>query len=332
METIQPIDINQIECELQNFPEGLAFPWENVNKISRIDAGGLTVIAAGTSHGKSTLGYNLILHILDNYDGAVILWTGEMANVLVYARLVGILAGRSFTNVLSSFRRGLFTPEDVAAKEKIAGWADRLYIIDSLKQNVVSVSQLANALKAITEHQKIAAVFVDYLQQMVPPAGKRYGSREQEVTAVAKHLHCTAVGMQIPIIAFAQINRTNLQYKEKPRLTDLRESGGVEQYAQAVFGLWNSNMAGKRDTKAPPLVPTESWYWSENKTETESAVAVAEKRGGVLLEISVLKNRLRGNVAKAVPLLFFPNIGRLESFPALETGEISEDIDDDLPF
>lgn len=317
------LDIAKVWHDLANFPEGLSL-WESLNKITKIDAGGLTVVASGTSHGKSTFGYNLILKFLEKYDGAVILWSGEMATMLICARLVSILADRGFLDVLWSFKSGLFTKEELEAIRKIEGWSNRLYIIDSLKQNVTNVDQLNNIIKLVTQKQKVTAVLIDYLQQLAPPGRRRYGTREQEVTAVAKCLHVIASEMEIPVIAFSQISRNNLQYKEKPRLTDLRESGGVEQYAQAVFGVWNSQMAGRREVKAMPVLPPGGWYWSENSSDTDSAVAYAEKRSGVLMEVSVLKNRLRGNIGKAVPLLFRPESGKIADFNSESEGKSGE--------
>ncbi|NHM25989.1 hypothetical protein G7K71_02970 [Desulfofundulus sp. TPOSR] len=318
-----PVSLNvaDIESELLAFPEGLAFPWAGVTKLTRIDSAGLVTVAAGTHHGKSTFCFNLILHCLANYPGTVILWSGEMAAMLIYARLISILAGTEFSATIAAFRRGEFSREQMDAREKLAKWADRLIIIDALKQNIVGVDELAVAVKNVARRQEVTAVFVDYLQQLSPPEkpdGGRYPNREQEVSAVAKALHVLAGSLSVPVVAFAQISRNNFQYKERPRLTDLRESGGIEQWSSAVFGLWNSSIAGKREVEAGPAAPSEGWYWSaDDAQEAGPAVAMAESHGGVLLEVSVLKHRLRGNVGKAVPLLLYPAAGRIVELPTV---------------
>jgi DNA primase len=318
----EPVNIGKLEDRLLNFPDGLKFPWPRLNAVTRIDAGGLTVIAAGTHHGKSTFGYNLVLHYLESNDGAVVFWSGEIEESLVYARLVSILAGAEFAATMSSFRRWEFTPAETHAREKLARLAaGRLYLVDALRSDIVDCDRLAAAVKNIARRQEITAIFVDYLQILGPPEktdGSRYANREQEVTAIAKALHFLAVELGVPVIAFAQINRNNFQYKERPRVTDLRESGGIEQYAQAVLGLWNSSIAGKREVEAEPAAPSEGWYWSaEDAPEGGPAIAMAESHGGVLLEVSVLKHRLRGNVGKAVPLLLYPAAGRIVELPSV---------------
>lgn len=318
----EPVNIGKLENRLLNFPDGLRFPWLQLNAVTRIDAGGLTVIAAGTHHGKSTFGYNLVLHYLKNTDGAVVFWSGEVEESLVYARLISILAGTEYATTMSSFRRWEFTPVETKAREELARLAaDRLYLIDALRTDIVDCDRLSAAVKSIARRQEITALFVDYLQILGPPEkadGGRYANREQEVTAIAKALHFLAVELGVPIIAFAQINRNNYQYKERPRITDLRESGGIEQYAQAVLGLWNSSIAGKREVEADPAAPSEGWYWSaDDAPEAGPAIAMAESHGGVLLEVSVLKHRLRGNVGKAVPLLLRPAAGKIEELPTV---------------
>lgn len=311
------IDIPALEASLTDFPSGLGFPWPELEKITKIDPAGLTVVAAGTSHGKSTFGCNLILHYLETTKGTVVLWSGEMADIIIYARLISIMAGVELSEVLRQYREGLFSPEVQSAREKIMTYADRLVIIDAIKTGITAVDQLAGNLKSLSAAHQIELVFVDYLQQLNPPTERvRYQSREQEVTAVAKLLHEMAVFFRIPVVAFAQINRSNQQYKQKPRLTDLRESGGIEQYAQTVLGIWNSSMAGFRAGDAPPAVSAEGWYWSEDDSSaTKAAVAMVESHGGVLLEVSVLKSRLRGHVQQAVPLLYLPVSGRILSLP-----------------
>lgn len=318
---LEPVNIAKLENRLLNFPDGLKFPWLQLNAVTRIDAGGLTVIAAGTHHGKSTFGYNLVLHYLESTDGAVVFWSGEVEESLVYARLISILAGTEYAAAMSSFRRWEFAPEEIKAREELACLAaDKLYLVDALRSDKVDCDRLVAAVKNIARRQEITAVFVDYLQILGPPEkpdGGRYGTREQEVTAIAKALHFLAVELGVPIVAFAQISRNNFQYKERPRATDLRESGGIEQYAQAVLGLWNSGIAGKR-VEAEPVAPHKGWYWSaDNAPEAEPSIAMAESHDGVLLEISVLKHRLRGNVGKAVPLLLHPAVGKIEELPTV---------------
>ncbi|MCL6478821.1 MAG: hypothetical protein K6T65_10430 [Peptococcaceae bacterium] len=314
---IGPINIAALETALADFPPGLGFPWPNLQKITRIDPAGLTVVAAGTSHGKSTFGFNLILYYLETTTGTIILWSGEMADIIIFARLISILAGTEFTEVLRQYREGLFSPEVQSARGKMIKCADRLIVLDAMKTGITGADQLAEGLRALSAVYRIELVFIDYLQQLSPPEKRgRYQSREQEVTAVAKLLHEIAVSFRIPVVAFAQISRNNQQYKQKPRLTDLRESGGIEQYAQTVLALWNSSMAGSRADGSTPAAPPDGWYWSEDDSaNTKAAVAMAESHAGVLLEVSILKSRLRGHVQQAVPLLYLPGPGRILPLP-----------------
>lgn len=324
---IAAADVAALEESLINFPSGLLFPWGVLNTLSRVDRGGLTVVGAATSVGKSTFLYNLMLHWLreEDPDGALILWTGEVVPPLVYARLISIQAGVSMGDVMKQHREQLYTSVVLDAKRELSQlFRDRVYIFDG----PVDADVLGSFVKRISEERKITAVLVDYLQQLAPPEkpdGGRYGTREQEVTAVAKLLHELAVEMNIAVVAAAQINRNNYRYAQRPRLTDLRESGAIEQYATAVFGLWNSSMAmakqGKNESNnedalpgAPPDAPSDGWYWTpgdEASPEADAAQALAEANGAALLEVNILKNRWRGHVGKTVPLALDGASGRI---------------------
>lgn len=321
----EPVDFAALEGFLAAFPPGLESPWEALNNLVRVDSGGMTVVGAGTSHGKSTFIYNLLLHWLQTYpNGAIVLWSGEIAAPIVWSKLLGILGGAGVIDVMRHYKEGLYIPGVGQARSELVRAAEgRLFIFD----DPVCTEILSKRVKKISEKQRVLAVMVDYLQ-MVEPPGKvsgsiRYGTREQEVTAVAKALHDLAVELNTAVVAAAQISRNNFQYSQRPRLTDLRESGGIEHYAQMVLGLWNSTMVvGAKIVAcdAVPAAPKDGWYWTPTDIESETedskaAIAMAASHGLTLLEVNILKSRLRGNVGKSVPLALHGLSGRISDLP-----------------
>jgi len=201
-------------------------------------------------------------------------------------------------------------------------FADRVFLLDG----PLDADGLAAKVRAVARRRDVVAVMVDYLQMLAPPEkadGGKYANREQEVTATAKALHELAVELGAAVVAAAQISRNNYQYALRPRLTDLRESGAIEQYATMVLGLWNSSMIRGAQAAAAgkvPAAPPDGWYWTpqdEDSQETVQAMAMAATHGRTLLEVSILKSRWRGHVGKSVPLMFDGLSGRIDDLPNL---------------
>lgn len=300
--------------------EGLLFPWPVLNQIIRIDAGGLTVIGAATSHGKSTFILNLIDYWLERYDGAIILWSGEMAAPILWARLVGIKSGISFAEVLKCYRGQQFSLGINKARERLNDLAGNLYIIDV----PLTAKQFKVYCARIRQEQKITAIIVDYLQQMLPN-GNRYRTREEEVSQTAQELRLLAQELKVPVIASSQLSRQNSMYSEKPQLAHFRESGRIEQEAQLAIGLWNSRMA-RVEGSGVPRISEEKWYWAGDDQSTANAISLVQMQGHDMIELDVLKSRLRGNVGKAVPLMLDGSSGKITDLPDVVPVSISSDI------
>lgn len=306
-----PVSVPALEEQLASMDEGLSFPWPALTKLCRVDPGGMTVIGAATSHGKTTFALNLLVSWLEAGRGSVVFWSGEMAPCILYARILGLMGGVPFGEVTKSFREGLFSGPLLEAQKKFRDYAGNLYILEE----PVSAEEFSAYCARVAAKESLAAVFVDYLQQM-PPGGASGRTREEEVSLTCQRLRVMARDLRVPVIAMSQLSRGNQDYSEKPLLSHFRESGRIEQEAQAALGLWNSEMARVRGS-AVPLAPPEGWYWAADDDATAGALAMAESHGKVLLEVSILKNRLRGNVGRAVPLLLDGATGRLEPLPSV---------------
>lgn len=300
--------------------DGLDTPWYGLNRLMRIDRGGMTVVGAATSVGKTTFLLNVFLHALRNSDGTVVYWSGEIAGPLLVARLLGVLVGMSVGDVLRLLRSDGEEMDELEAmqKELATLFGERVYILDRSE----STDELCSFVRGLAHEREVAAVFIDYLQMLPPPAREgRYATREQEVTAVAKTLHEIARDFNAAVVTAAQLSRSNHRYAERPSLTDLRESGGIEQYATSVIGLWNASMARGAEvfsSGAVPAAPPSGWYWTprdKDIPEAEAAMAMAASWGKTLLEVSILKSRWHGNVGKTVPLMLDGASGRITDLP-----------------
>jgi replicative DNA helicase len=137
-------------------------------------------------------------------------------------------------------RKGHLSSEDMERMIEAADLLRRakLFIDDTPALNMLRIA--ANARRLKLRHH-IRAVIVDYLQLIEPD--NRRDSRQEQVAAISRRLKHLARELRIPVVALAQVNRSSEDRQDhKPRLADLRESGGIEQDADTVMLLHRPEM------------------------------------------------------------------------------------------
>jgi replicative DNA helicase len=302
------ISINIIDCLTAYAlrPPGLKLPWRELQKLTEIDNGSITTFIAGTSHGKTAVALQLLLHYLQQ-DKKVLFFSGEMDKSVLVMRLLSIIAGLSLAKTTDEYRNILGSqpafPAVIKAYRELERLQDLIYITP-VNSRDADLIKYADAVKP-------DIIFVDYIQQL-RPANKNGRTRDEEIEAVMDTLNSYAISTQIPILLFAQINR-EARNTDKPSLTCIRHSATIEQYSANVYGIWNASMARRQGSI--PGIPSDGWYWSDDSKATEEAIAYADKAEASLLEILILKSRYHGNVCKSVPLLFNGLTGSIRDFP-----------------
>lgn len=206
--------------------------------ISGFDNGDMTIIAARPGVGKSAFALQIIRKF--GRDG---IKTGyfnlEMAKKQIYERSVASASGidlnriRLGTNFLNN-EKELFD-EGNAQLEK----ERNVYIISGI--------QTINSIRKIQKKIGFDVIVIDYLQ-LIKSEGKRNGNRIAEVGDISRGIKGIASEFDIPIIALSQLNRASEQYRDKePTMSELRESGDLEQDASTILMLWNSNPDDKSE-------------------------------------------------------------------------------------
>lgn len=187
--------------------------------------GEVMVLGARPGVGKSALALQVILHVAEHVGPAAI-WTLEMSQEQWVRRA---LAALSLVNS-RKFRTGKFEDAEYVRIAQAAGVLDRmpLYFADTM-----DTTPEAWRLEASQAVRRDAArlLVIDYLQLMQPPAGS--WSRENEVAAISRTVKRTAIDLNVPVLLLAQLNRE--AQDRPPTLRNLRESGAVEQDADAVM-------------------------------------------------------------------------------------------------
>jgi replicative DNA helicase len=204
--------------------------------------GQLIVIGARPSVGKSAL-INKIAFAVALKKQPVGIISLEMDNTQIAARLASIDTNTSFQVVY----RNCFRDEDESRifYNRVAQYTTKypIYVSDKTKADVLDIK--AKAIKLKHKHG-LGMLIVDYLQLVDSPTNKNQ-NREQEVAKISRGLKLIAMDLGIPVIVLCQLNRavTHRTYKDRlPQLSDLRESGAIEQDADVVMMLHRDWMAG----------------------------------------------------------------------------------------
>lgn len=191
--------------------------------------GQLVVLAARPSCGKTSLALNAALSIAER-GGRVLFVSLETQEVDLALR---VLASAGRVN-LGSLSRGQMTEADWRCANEGAQRVSKLpLLIDDDYE--ATVSKITRKAERLQRRGGLVAIFVDYLQ-LIEPEGAGRDNREREVAAVARGLKKLAKRLDVPVVALAQLNRDSAKAgaERKPVASDLRESGALEQDADAI--------------------------------------------------------------------------------------------------
>ncbi|ASL18307.1 replicative DNA helicase (plasmid) [Mycobacterium intracellulare subsp. chimaera] len=192
--------------------------------------GGQMVIVAGRpGQGKSTLALDFMRSCSINHDMASIVFSLEMSKSEIVMRLLSAEARIK----LADMRSGRLSDEDWARMARRMGEINDtpLYIDDSPNLTMMEIRAKARRLKQKTDLQLIV---IDYLQLMT--SGKKVESRQTEVAEFSRNIKLMAKELDVPVVAVSQLNRGPEQRIDKiPQLSDLRETGQLEQDADMVI-------------------------------------------------------------------------------------------------
>src|ERR1700712_930226 len=226
--------------------------------------GQMIIVAARPALGKSTLALDFARAAAIKHDMPTIFFSLEMGRSEIAMRLLSAESSVPLQNM----RKGTVDTRDWTTIASTRGRINDapLYIDDSPNMTLVEIRAKCRRLK-----QKVGLkmVIIDYLQLMT--SGKRVESRQQEVSEFSRALKLLAKELQVPVIALSQLNRGPEQRADKmPALSDLRESGSLEQDADMVI-----------------LLHRESAYEKDNPRAGEADFIVAKHRNGPTRTITV---------------------------------------------
>ena len=221
-------------------------------KTAGLQKGDLVIIGARPAMGKTTFAQNLAYNIASINNKGVLFFSMEMAKNEIVERMISDVAGVDNWNI----RTGNLSDEEFARINDAMAEMDEIPIfIDDTSS--MTIMELRNKARRAMHDHNIGIVIVDYLQ-LIQGSDRYKGNRVQEVTEISRGLKILARELEIPVVALAQLSRS-VTGRDDPRpvLSDLRESGSIEQDADLVMFLHRPDYYKQNDDNYEPTNITE---------------------------------------------------------------------------
>lgn len=276
---------------------GIATGFPDFDKMTTgLHGGEMVVIAARPSMGKTSLAMNIAEYAALDQRLPVGVFSLEMTAESLVLRM---LCSRSRVN-LRSIREGFLVERDFPKLTNSAGKLSSapLFIDDTPG---LSILQLRAKARRMWQQYGIKLFVIDYLQLLHSTARRADQNRQQEIADISSGIKALAKELDVPVIVLSQLNRELEKDKNrKPRLSDLRESGAIEQDADLV-GLLYKPSSGEDEDGAP-----------------------AEEQDGVAVNLLIAKQR--NGPTGDVPLTFLKGYTRFESAAKVSDSDVPADI------
>ncbi len=226
---------------------GLSTGWERIDKLTTgLHEGQLIIIAARPAVGKSAWALNLATNAAINSNATVAVFNLEMSAESLASRMIASIGHvEGYKLATGQLQNDWDKVNEAYAKlEKT-----NLFIDDTPG---ITIGEIRSKCRRLANSEKgLDLVIIDYLQ-LITSAANYGGNRQQEVSDISRALKLMSLELKVPVVALAQLSRSAEQRKENPRpiLSDLRESGAIEQDADIVVFLYREDYYKKElDTK-----------------------------------------------------------------------------------
>lgn len=248
---------------------GMATGFNDLNELTGgLQNGEMIVVAARPSMGKTALGLNIADHVGVDNKKPVVIFSLEMSSQQLVERL---LCSRAQIDN-QKLRKVMLNDQEYERLNIAAGELSEAQIFVDDSPSLTPLELRAKARRLKLKHD-IQLVVIDYLQLMYVPNAE---SRQMEVSFISRHLKALARELNIPVVVMSQLNRSpEGREGHRPRMSDLRESGAIEQDADVVM-----------------LLHREDYYHSEpdyDRTNT-AEIIIAKQRNGPTGNINLIWN------------------------------------------
>ncbi len=234
--------------ENQGAPTGVRTGFRELDRmIGGLEPGSLTIIAARPSMGKTSLALTIAQHAALKENVPVGIFSLEMPAIQLVTRIITAEARID----MNRLRQGQLSERDFQRLVDVAGRISEapIYIDDTPDLTLLELRARARRLAA---QYQLGLIVVDYLQLMSGAAGSvKSENRQQEIAAISRGLKSLARELEVPVVALSQLSRAvESRPNKRPMLSDLRESGSIEQDADLVLFIYRDEYYNPHSEKA----------------------------------------------------------------------------------
>lgn len=301
----------QVSNSLEEGMIGLTTGYKELDHVTQgFRRGEVTILAARPSVGKTALALNIAFKTAVRGRVPVGIFSLEMSNELLFRRLVAAQSGVSLTKVNAN---AVNDDERIKVGRAIDQISQaNIYIDDTPQAKLNDILQKCRRLQQ--KEPTLGLIVIDYIGLInVPNSGRSEVARHEEIRKVSAALKGLAMELQIPILVLCQISRTAEQRENKrPMLSDLRDSGSIEQDADMVWLLYRGDYYMNNEEK--PKKQTNPTNDYQKKKEIDKELAANLPGNASYVEVIVAKNR-NGQTGD-VGLFFVKKFCRFDEPPA----------------
>mgnify|MGYP000876493886 CR=1 FL=1 len=221
--------LHKTKDELRGVPSGFS---DLDNKLSGFQKSDLIILAARPSMGKTSLALDIARKAAVNHKVPVAIFSLEMSSQQLVDRMLSAESQVDSWKIRTGHNLSV-EADFKAIGDAISRLSDApIYIDDAPGNNILKMRAVARRLK---NEKGLGLIVVDYLQLMVPTNSRNNDNIVQQVTEISRSLKNLARELEVPVLALSQLSRAVEQRGGKPRLSDLRDSGSIEQDADVVM-------------------------------------------------------------------------------------------------
>ncbi len=259
-------------------------------KMGGLQSSDLIILAGRPAMGKTALATNIAYHVAKNYkaeyqpdgsnkvlDGGIVAFFSlEMSSEQLATRIIAEQSGISSEYI----RRGKISEDEFQRLVDVSRELQSLPLyIDST--GGLTIAQLASRARRLKRQRGLGLIIVDYLQLLAGSSNKQREGRVQEVTEITVGLKALAKELAVPIIALSQLSRQVESREDKrPQLSDLRESGSIEQDADVVLFVFREEYYLERLMPAEGTPEFVGWQEKMDRAHGKAEVIIGKQRHG----------------------------------------------------
>ncbi len=257
---LQALDRIEQASKLKESVTGVPTGFTDLDRqLTGLQPSDLILIAARPSMGKTALALNIAQYVAFKKNMGVAIFSLEMSKEQLVNRLFALESKVD----AQSIRTGALKDEDWEKLIEGAGTIGQSNLIIDDTSNI-SVSELRSKCRKYKLEHNIQLIIVDYLQLMSGSVGMRPESRQQEISEISRSLKALARELDVPVVVLSQLNRApEARQDKRPMLSDLRESGAIEQDADVVMFIYR-----------------DEYYNHDTEFKNQAEVIIAKQRNG----------------------------------------------------